>query len=122
QGFSLESFTTLENAGGRGANEPDVRKSNQFVTDLVVRFGADEDFYVGARYNTMKADMGAAQGEPNHYEVDINRVAIAAGWYMTKNVMAKIEYVNQKYNGFPARSIQDGAEFNGLTLQGSIAF
>ncbi|HBK94566.1 MAG TPA: hypothetical protein DDZ69_06070, partial [Porphyromonadaceae bacterium] len=32
QGFSLESFTTLENAGGRGANEPDVRKSNQFVT------------------------------------------------------------------------------------------
>ena len=83
---------------------------------------ADEDFYVGARYNTMKADMGAAQGEPNHYEVDINRVAIAAGWYMTKNVMAKIEYVNQKYNGFPARSIQDGAEFNGLTLQGSIAF
>ena len=122
QGFSLESFTTLENAGGRGANEPDVRKSNQFVTDLVVRFGADEDFYVGARYNTMKADMGAAQGEPKHYEVDINRVAIAAGWYMTKNVMAKIEYVNQKYNGFPARSIQDGAEFNGLTLQGSIAF
>jgi len=54
--------------------------------------------------------------------VDINRVAIAAGWYMTKNVMAKIEYVNQKYNGFPTRSIQDGAEFNGLTLQGSIAF
>ncbi len=122
QGLSLESFTTLENAGGRDASEPDVRKSNQFVTDLVVRFGTNENFYVGGRYNTLKADMGAAQGKPNHYEAGIDRVAIAAGWYMTKNVMAKIEYVNQKYNGFPAKSIQDGAKFNGLTLQGSIAF
>ncbi|MEA5045454.1 MAG: hypothetical protein VB075_12935, partial [Petrimonas sp.] len=122
QGLSLESFTTLENAGGRDASEPDVRKSNQFVTDLVVRFGTNENFYVGGRYNTIKADMGAAQGKPNHYEAGIDRVAIAAGWYMTKNVMAKIEYVNQKYNGFPAKSIQDGAKFNGLTLQGSIAF
>lgn len=120
--MALESFTTLENAGGRGANEPDMRKANQFATDLVVRFGSDENFYVGGRYNTVKAEMGAAAGEPGHYEAEINRVAIAAGWYMTKNVMTKVEYVNQKYNGFPAGSIQDGARFNGVMLQGSIAF
>ncbi len=122
QGFSIESFSTFENAGGSAASEPDKRKSSQFVTDLVFRFGADENFYIGGRYNTMKADMGAAKDKPGHYEIDINRVAVAAGWYMTKNIMAKVEYVKQKYNGFPTGSINDGAEFDGLTLQGSIAF
>ena len=36
--------------------------------------------------------------------------------------MAKVEYVKQNYDGFAAGSINDGAEFNGLSLQGSIAF
>ena len=117
--LSLESFTTIESASGRAVNVADPRKANQFVTDLVVRFGANEDFFVGGRYNTLKAEMGAGAAA---YTADINRVAIGAGWFMTKNVMAKLEYVKQNYNGFPTGSIQDGAEFNGLTLQGSIAF
>lgn len=116
---SIESFTTIENISGRAINAENPRKANQFVTDLVVRFGADEDFFVGGRYNTMNAEMGAGD---NAYTADINRVAISAGWFMTKNIMAKLEYVKQNYNGFPTGTIQDGAEFNGLTLQGSIAF
>lgn len=63
--------------------------------------------------------MGAGN---NAYTADISRVAIGAGWFMTKNVMAKVEYVKQNYDGFPTGTIQDGAEFNGLTIQGSIAF
>lgn len=117
--LSLESFTTIERASGRAVTVADSRKANQFVTDLVVRFGNDVNFFVGGRYNTQKVDMGAGN---NAYTADINRVAIGAGWFMTKNVMAKLEYVKQNYNGFPTGSIQDGAEFNGLTLQGSIAF
>lgn len=120
-GVSLESFTTLEQAKGRSASEPDLRTANQFVTDLVVRFGADEQFYVGGRYNTLKADMAAAGNTPA-YTADINRTAIAAGWYMTKNIMAKVEYVKQNYDGFPDNSIYSDAQFDGLTLAGSIAF
>lgn len=41
---------------------------------------------------------------------------------MTKNVMVKIEYVKQNYDGFPTNSIYSDAQFDGLTLAGSIAF
>jgi hypothetical protein len=111
----------LISAKGRSASEADLRTANQFVTDLVVRFGADEQFYVGGRYNTLKADMAAAGNTPA-YTADINRTAIAAGWYMTKNIMAKVEYVKQNYDGFPDNSIYSDAQFDGLTLAGSIAF
>lgn len=120
-GVSFESFTTLEQAKGRSAGEADLRTADQFVTDLVVRFGADEQFYVGGRYNTLKADMAAAGNTPA-YTADINRTAVAAGWYMTKNIMAKVEYVKQNYDGFPDNSIYSDAQFDGLTLAGSIAF
>ncbi|MHB9055288.1 MAG: hypothetical protein ACYC2P_03925 [Paludibacteraceae bacterium] len=120
-GLSLESFTTLEQVKGRTTTEPEGRKANQFATDLVVRFGSNEDFFVGGRYNTLSADVAKAGATPA-YVADINRVAISAGWYMTKNIMAKVEYVKQNYNGFPTGSIYNGGEFNGLTLQGSIAF
>src|SRR5690606_16917112 len=98
-GVSLESFTTLENAQGRSASEKDMRAANQFVTDLVVRFGAEEQFYVGGRYNAFNAEMAAAGSTPA-YKANISRTAIAAGWFMTKNVMAKLEYVKQNYNDF----------------------
>ncbi len=120
-GVSLESFTTLENAQGRSASEKDMRAANQFVTDLVVRFGAEEQFYVGGRYNAFNAEMAAAGSTPA-YKANISRTAIAAGWFMTKNVMAKLEYVKQNYNDFPSNSIYSDAQFNGLTLAGSIAF
>ena len=121
RGVSFESFTTVEQAKGRKASESEIRKANQFVTDLVVRFGTDEQFYVGGRYNTLNVDM-AAPGDVPAYNADINRAAIAAGWYMTNNIMAKIEYVSQKYNDFPESSIFSEAQFNGLMLAGSIAF
>ncbi len=76
-GVSFESFTTLEQAKGRTAGEKELRDANQFVTDLVVRFGADEQFYVGGRYNVLKADM-AAVGNTPAYKADISRTAIAA--------------------------------------------
>ncbi len=120
-GVSFESFTTLEQAKGRSASEADVRKANQFVTDLLVRFGSDEQFYVGGRYNMLKADMASAGSTPA-YTADISRTAIAAGWYMTRNIMAKVEYVTQNYEGFPDNSIYADAQFDGLMVAGSIAF
>jgi len=120
-GISFESFTTVEQAKGRKSSEENLRTADQFVTDLVVRFGTDEQFYVGGRYNTLKADMAAAGTTPA-YTADINRVAIAAGWFMTKNILAKVEYVKQNYDGFPDNNIYSDAQFDGLTLAGSIAF
>ena len=56
------------------------------------------------------------------YSVGINRLAVSAGWFLTKNILAKVEYVNQKYSGFPKGNIYDAAQFHGLTAEAVIAF
>ena len=56
------------------------------------------------------------------YDATISRLAISAGWFVTKNILAKVEYVDQKYSGFPAGNIYDGAKFNGLSAEAVISF
>ncbi len=117
-GLSVESFTTLETASGATAAEATDRNANQFASDLVLRLGKSEQFFVGARYNTVGATVAAT----TPYDVKINRLAISGGWYVTKNIMAKVEYVNQTYSGFPAETINYGAEFHGLSAEAVLSF
>ncbi|VBB47491.1 conserved exported hypothetical protein [uncultured Paludibacter sp.] len=119
--LAVETFTTVEKASGRSTKEADSRNANQFAQDVILRLGANENFFVGVRYNTLSADV-AKTGTVDAYTAKINRTAISAGWYMTKNIMAKIEYVNQKYDGFPSGNIYDKGKFNGLSAQAAIAF
>jgi hypothetical protein len=151
EGLSLESFSTLEQAKGRNTTELKERIANQVATDLVVRFGKHENFFVGVRYNKVSADAAATaaiaaiaakpavvdpvlgvtalavKAVPGvaaipAYTAGINRLAVSAGWFVTKNILAKVEYVNQTYSGFPTANIYDGAEFHGLTAEAAIAF
>jgi hypothetical protein len=41
---------------------------------------------------------------------------------VTPNVLAKAEYVNQKYLDFPTSDIRRGGKFNGLMIEGVVAF
>lgn len=114
----LESFTTLEAANGRGRTETTgERAASQFATDLLYRFGSDEKFYVGARYNVAKAQLAGYTTD-----VDVNRMAVSAGWFVTPNLLTKLEYVSQKYNGFAATDIRNGGEFSGLAIQAVVGF
>lgn len=100
----LEFFGTLEfTSGGDFKGTDDTRKINQYVGDLVYRFGEGERFYVGGKYNLVDGKLSNASAEA----IQINRFEGAAGWFMTKNVLAKLEYVNQNYKNF--------AQFNGAT-------
>lgn len=114
----LESFTTIESANGRGRTETTgERSANQFVTDLVYRFGGNEDFWVGARYNIANVRLiGYAE------DVTVDRLAVSAGWFITKNIMAKLEYVTQNYDGFANTDIRNGGKFSGLALQAVVGF
>ena len=136
----LEWFTTIESAKGRALRETTGdRTASQFATDLVYRFGKDENFWVGGRYNTLSADVppsaavaavapvGATKettGVPAiaAYTGKINRWAVSAGWFLTKNVMTKVEYVNQDYKNFAASTIYNGANFKGFVLQAVVGF
>lgn len=128
--ISVESFTTLESVKGGNANEATDRAANQFATDLIFRFGTNENFFIGARYNDMNADVAASganiatkQDAMPAYNININRLAIAGGWYVTKNIMAKVEYVNQTYNNVPnVNYIYNNAEFHGISAEAVISF
>ena len=55
-------------------------------------------------------------------EVEVDRTALSAGWFMTPNVLVKGEYVSQSYDGFPATDIRNGASFDGIVVEGVISF
>ncbi|MDP4291064.1 MAG: hypothetical protein Q8908_08285 [Bacteroidota bacterium] len=116
----FEWFTTLETAKGRAKNETIERTANQAVTDAVYRFGSNENFWLGARYNYVKA--GLLDATSKVYNVNLNRTAFSAGWFVTKNIMAKAEYVNQNYNDFLPTDIRNNAKFNGVVIEAVVGF
>lgn len=113
----LELFGTYENARGRTSAEKTQRQANQYAVDVIYRFTRNENFWVGFRYNTVTA---ALQGYSSN--ITIQREAGSVGWFLTHNVMLKLEYVNQVYMGYPADNILNGGKFYGWCAEASIAF
>jgi hypothetical protein len=122
----------------------DERQTTQIAGDVLYRFGKRENFYVGVRYNKVDSELRFGQGTSQATNIDqlgtlkdvtITRTAVAAGWFITKNVLFKAEYVTQQYDGFPvaftnyavAGGYQDSsifhkAKFDGFVIQGVISF
>lgn len=112
----LEFFGTFETASGKTDAETDNRTATQLAGELVYRFGSDENFYLGTRYNTVNSD------DPSGSEVTIDRFQLGGGVFLTKNILAKIEYVNQQYDGYDNTSIFHDGEFKGVLLEAVISF
>lgn len=117
----VTTFSKLEN-----------RQFNQLAVDLLYRFGPSENFYVGARYNTVSGTQvfgqstvttvagGIRQG--TRTDIAIDRTAFGGGWFITRNILVKGEYVTQHYRDYPDTEMLAGGKFNGVVFQGSIAF
>ena len=87
---------------------------------MLYRFGNKEQFYFGGRYNTVNGKDDEVSDERK-----IERFNLGGGWFMTKNVLAKVEYVSQNYNDsavWGATSALRGGKFNGLMLEATIGF
>ncbi|MBO3099804.1 hypothetical protein [Gelidibacter pelagius] len=112
----LEFFGTIEQSKGKGNAELEKRTAKQFASELIYRFGNDENFFLGARYNKVDAEDRSGS------DIDIERVQVGAGWFMTRNILVKAEYVNQKYNGYDTTSIFNAGKFNGLMAEAVISF
>ena len=113
----VEVFGTLESSKGRTKTETVSRKANQLAGDILYRFGQNENLYVGARYNTVKARLANMPAD-----VKLDRVALAAGWFLTKNVLLKAEYVKQEYKDFPVTDFRNGGEFKGIVVEAVVGF
>ena len=113
----LELFGVVERAKGMASTEPSERVWKQYALDTVYRFLPDEKLFVGARYNRAHGEAAGIAGD-----VGANRWEVGGGWFITANVMAKGEYVNQKYFGYPAANIKNGGVFKGVMMEGIVAF
>ena len=113
----LELFGTFERAEGRTKTEKYLRTMKQLAGEVIYRFGANENLYVGGRYNTVNARLA---GFINDVKVD--RIAGAAGWFLTKNVLLKGEIVQQKYHDFPVADYRAGGKFNGYVIEAVVGF
>ncbi|RAV29064.1 hypothetical protein [Sinomicrobium soli] len=112
----LEFFGLVETVSGKTDAETDRRNTLQLGGELLYRFGADENFYVGGRYNTVDGEL--ASGE----DVTIDRFNLGAGYFMTKNILVKLEYVNQQYDGYYTDNILNEGKFNGFVAEAVISF
>ena len=90
----------------------------QMAAELIQRMGSKDQYYIGARYNQVKGNIQA--GADN---IKVSRFNIGAGWFMTKNILTKLEYVHQKYDGkgYEGSKFQ-GGEFSGVNIEAVISF
>ncbi len=121
----LEFFGTFEHVSGNKLVNPTTKRDSdgnytQLAAELLYRFGAKEQFYLGTKYNNVTGkDL---DGEK---EKKINRFNVAGGWYLTPNVLTKLEYVSQKYNESDAWGMASplyGGKFNGVMIEATIGF
>jgi hypothetical protein len=115
----FEVFTFFESAKGRKNSEATERDANQFATDLIYRFGENENVYIGGRYNTVTSEQSF---DGSLRDISIDRVQLGVGWFITKNILAKLEYVTQKYKDFPNTNILHEGKFDGVMIEAVVGF
>ncbi len=115
----FEFFGVFEFASdGRDAEDGGGGGFTQIGLEALYRFGADENLYIGGRYNSVTGEFADGADETN-----TQRINIGGGWFLTNNVLTKIEYVNQSYDGagWDGSKFQE-AEFNGVMIEAAISF
>lgn len=138
----FEIFGTLEKSNG------EVRKTNsaptgaddvyytvpyeftQLAIEGVYRFGKSNQWLLGARYNTVTDAAESSNVLAQAFidgtktdlskDVSVSRIQLAAGWYLTKNIITKIEYVDQTYDNW--KKYGDDAGFKGFMIEAGISF
>lgn len=113
----LELFGTYENAQGRSKTETSIRRMQQYAGDAVYRFGWSENLFAGVRYNKVSGQLAGFAND-----INIDRWAAAGGWFITRNVLLKGEYVIQKYNAFPVSDYRSSGKFNGYVVEAVVGF
>ena len=106
----LEFFGTYEKFKGTQLSGSES-EFGQYAAELIYRLGSNEQFFGGIRYNNAWNDLNQS----------VSRLQAVAGWFMTKSILLKLEYVNQDYNEFVSNY---GAEagFKGVMFETAISF
>ena len=110
-----EFFGNVETMTGAAAGETN-RTLRQLVGEGLYRFAGDK-LYLGGRVNAVHGEL---QGIAN--DVSVKRYQAGGGWFVTPNVLSKLEFVRQTYEAFPTSDIRNGGKFQGFMIEGVVAF
>lgn len=90
----------------------------QIAGDVVYRFGTDNKLYIASRINKVTSNSSASADDQI-----VSRFNLTGGWFLTPNILAKLEIVNQTYTGAGFDGgLYDGGKFNGFVLETTISF
>lgn len=90
----------------------------QLGAEALYRFGGEENLYLAGRFNSISGKDRDGRGTK-----EISRLNVGGGWFMTKNVVTKLEYVTQTFSGAGwDGGLYQGAEFNGIVIEAAISF
>jgi hypothetical protein len=115
--IGFEVFATYEKAVGRSAIDAGSRHMEQIAIDWVYRFGGRQNIFIGSRYNSVITRLKEFE-----HNIFIDRAAMTAGYFFSKNIMLKCELVDQQYKRFPVEDYRNEGKFNGVVVQAIIAF
>lgn len=106
QFHGLEVFGIYEDM--KGVLSGNDQHFTQTAVQAIYRLGR---FYAGARLNKVS----------DNNKSSVNRTNIGGGWYMIDNILLKLDYVVQNYDG-PAHGNIDGGKFDGVVFEAAISF
>lgn len=113
----LELFGVLETAKGKSSAEPSLRAIRQLAGEGVYRFW-NEKLYAGYRYDVVSGRLDSKFAN----DANVNRWQIAGGWYVNPMMALKVEYMNQRYDGFPTTDIRNGGLIKGFMIEAALGF
>jgi len=114
--------TQDKDINGSAAGTPE-ETWNYYAADVVYK--VTPALYAAGRYSAATTDMLTGR------ETDgkVNRIQVGGGFWLTRNMLMKLEYVTQKYSGFRQGDVVNNGiqawrdpEFNGFVAEVSFAF
>jgi hypothetical protein len=118
----LEFFGIFETVAGRNdatdSGFSGNRNWTQIAGEVIYRLGAEEKTFLGFRYNSASGQLPGEETD----KVTINRINVGGGWFLTKNVLAKLEYMSQSYKDYPAGNNLEDGKFSGVVLEAVVSF
>lgn len=107
----LEVFGTYETTSGTSAFGGAEFDFSQIAVQALYRFGKEEQYFAGGKFNSVS----------NSDDMSVRRIEAGAGWFPTKNIVIKLDYVDQEYTDFIS-SYGENAGFSGLMFEAGISF
>ncbi|HEX2832847.1 MAG TPA: hypothetical protein VHW00_07520 [Thermoanaerobaculia bacterium] len=107
---------------GTAAGTPE-EKWNYYAAD--VKYEITPALYAAARYSAAATSQLSGQDSDGR----VNRIQVGGGFWLTKNLLMKMEYVQQKYSGFSQGQVVNNniqawrdPEFSGFVSEVSFSF